>query len=92
MMSPQDTRGWKLLEPIKVDTMSLRNRMVMSPMLTCLAASDNTVTKEMTDYYSERAKGGIGAIITEYCYIDNRESQARGQWVPIVSVPCTVYK
>jgi 2,4-dienoyl-CoA reductase-like NADH-dependent reductase (Old Yellow Enzyme family)/NADPH-dependent 2,4-dienoyl-CoA reductase/sulfur reductase-like enzyme len=61
---------WKLLEPIKVGTTSFRNRMVMAPMATCLAGLDGSVTKEMIDYYSERAKGALGAIIIEYTFVD----------------------
>jgi 2,4-dienoyl-CoA reductase-like NADH-dependent reductase (Old Yellow Enzyme family)/thioredoxin reductase len=71
-MSVQHTGKWKLLEPIEVGTMSLRNRIVMAPMATCLAGLEGSVTKEIIDYYSERASGGIGAIIVESTYIDKR--------------------
>lgn len=67
---------WKLLEPVKVGTMSLRNRIVMPPMCTRLAAPDGSVTKRMIDYYSERARGGVGMIIVEYSWIDEKESRA----------------
>ena len=67
---------WKLLEPIRVGTMSLRNRIVMAPMSSLRARPDGSVTKKMIDYYSARAKGGVGAIIVEYSYIDDKESRA----------------
>ena len=67
---------WKLLEPVRVGTMLLRNRIVMSPMLTSFARPDGSVTKVMLDYYAERAKGGVGAIITEYSYVDDSLSRA----------------
>lgn len=76
-MAGQNTGGWKLLEPITIGAMKLKNRMVMSPMLTCLATHDGGVTEELLAYYSERARGGIGAIISEYCSIDSKESRAR---------------
>ncbi|MGB9959397.1 MAG: FAD-dependent oxidoreductase [Candidatus Bathyarchaeales archaeon] len=67
---------WKLLEPVKVGPKTLKNRMVMSPMCTRFASPDGSVTQKMVDYYAERAKGGVGTIIVEYTYIDNRESRA----------------
>lgn len=66
---------WKLLEPVKVGTMWLRNRIVMPPMCSRLARPDGSVTKRMIDYYSERAKGSVGTIIVEASYIDNKESR-----------------
>ncbi|MEM2945303.1 MAG: FAD-dependent oxidoreductase [Thermoproteota archaeon] len=68
--------GWKLLDPIVVGTMFLKNRIVMPPMCSRLAAPDGSVTPRMIDYYSERAKGGVGLIIVEYAYIDEKESRA----------------
>ncbi|MEM4581837.1 MAG: FAD-dependent oxidoreductase, partial [Candidatus Korarchaeum sp.] len=67
---------WKLLEPVKVGTKNLKNRIVMAPMCTRLASADGSVTQKMIDYYVARAKGGVGTIIVEYSYIDNRESRA----------------
>ena len=54
-----------LLQPIKVGTMTLRNRMVQAPMGTNLAAIDGTVTDSIINYYAARADGGIGMIIVE---------------------------
>ena len=70
------TDKWQLLEPIRVGTMSLRNRIVMPPMEARLNRPDGSVTKAMIDYYSERAKGGVGAIIVQNSYIDARESRS----------------
>ena len=56
------TDKWRLLEPIRVGTMSLRNRIVMPPMEARLNRPDGSVMKVMIDYYSERARGGVGAI------------------------------
>jgi len=66
----------KLLEPIQVGTMSLRNRTVMPPMCSRLAAPDGSVTQRMIDYYVARARGGVGMIVVEYSYIDGKESKA----------------
>ena len=70
--------SWKLLEPVEIGGLVLKNRMVMSPMLTCMATDDNKVSQRMLDYYLARARGGIAAIISEYTYIDPKASKARG--------------
>ncbi|MEM2085802.1 MAG: FAD-dependent oxidoreductase [Archaeoglobaceae archaeon] len=67
---------WKLLEPTKVGIMHLKNRIVMPPMCTRLARPDGSATKELISYYEERAKGGVGLIIVEYSFIDEKESRA----------------
>lgn len=60
----------KLLQPGKIGTMELKNRMVMPGMGTNLAAADGTVSDVIVNYYSRRANGGIGLIITEVCCPD----------------------
>ena len=42
----------------------------MPPMCTCLASIDGEITRSLIDYYSERAKGGVGLIIIEATNID----------------------
>jgi 2,4-dienoyl-CoA reductase-like NADH-dependent reductase (Old Yellow Enzyme family)/thioredoxin reductase len=68
--------NYKLLEPFKLGPLQLRNRFVMAPMCTRLARPDGSVTHKMIDYYTERAKGGVGLIIIEYSYLDEAESKA----------------
>ncbi len=67
---------WKLLKPVKVGTMSLRNRIVMPPMESRLSRPDGSVTKAMIDYYAERARGGVGAIIVENTFVDDKQSRS----------------
>jgi len=50
--------------------MEIRNRLIMAPVKTAYATTQGTVTPRLIDYYSRRARGGIGAIIVEPCYID----------------------
>ena len=50
---------WKLLEPVLVGTMKLRNRMVMAPMESRLNRPDGSVSQRLINYYAERAKGGV---------------------------------
>lgn len=67
---------WKLLEPAKLGSLNLKNRFVMPPMCTRLARPDGSVTQKLIDYYVERARGGVGLIVVEYAYIDEKESKA----------------
>jgi len=69
-------RTWRLLDPLRVGPFDLKNRIVMPPMCTRLARPDGSVTPAMIDYYSARARGGVGMVIVEYSYVDNRESRA----------------
>lgn len=66
----------KLMQPFRLKNRLLRNRIVMAPMLSRLCYPDGVVSPQLIDYYAERAKGGVGLIIVEYCYIDAKESKA----------------
>ncbi len=55
----------KLFEPGKIGTLSTRNRVVMAPMgIIGLIEPDGRISQRGIDYYAERAKGGVGLIIT----------------------------
>jgi 2,4-dienoyl-CoA reductase-like NADH-dependent reductase (Old Yellow Enzyme family)/thioredoxin reductase len=60
----------KLLEPTRIGTMPVKNRIVMPPMDTNLGTSDGFVTTQLIDYYQERARGGVGLIIVECTSIE----------------------
>ena len=66
-----------LMQGFSLKGLTLRNRVVMAPMLSRLCNTDGSVSQQLIDYYVERAKGGAGLIIIEYCYIDQKESKAR---------------
>ncbi len=53
-----------LFSPITVGPLVLRNRVVMAPM-TRERAQAGAPTAEMVEYYSRRARGGVGLILTE---------------------------
>lgn len=61
----------KLLEPIQIGSMELRNRIVMPPMGTNFANENGVVTQRLIDYYVERAKGKVGFIIVEATCIES---------------------
>ena len=60
----------RLLEPIKIGSMQLKNRIVFPPMATKLGTDDGYVTPATRAYYEARAKGGAGMIIVEISCID----------------------
>jgi len=66
----------KILEPIRVGNYTLKNRIVMAPMETRLNTIHGDVTTELVDYYAERARGGVAAIIVENTFVDNKESRS----------------
>ena len=59
-----------LLESLRLDNLVLKNRLVMPPMATAKAKADGSVSRELIDYYAEKAAGGyFGLVITEHGYI-----------------------
>jgi 2,4-dienoyl-CoA reductase-like NADH-dependent reductase (Old Yellow Enzyme family)/thioredoxin reductase len=67
-------KPYKLLEPFKLSSLSLRNRIVLAPMGTMLASADHSANKVLIDYYTKFARGGVGLIIIEGTNIDDKES------------------
>ena len=63
-----------LLSKGKIGKLVIKNRSVMSPMGTDFANHDGTVSERTLRYYEERAKGGIGLIVTEYTGVDDINS------------------
>lgn len=53
-----------LFSPLRIGSMLVRNRIVFSAHLTNYA-EHNLLTERHLRYYAERAKGGVGLIITE---------------------------
>lgn len=58
-----------ICQPIKLRSMTLKNRMVMPPMVVRYASEDGFVTDRTVDYYETRSKGGAGLIIQEATYV-----------------------
>jgi 2,4-dienoyl-CoA reductase-like NADH-dependent reductase (Old Yellow Enzyme family)/thioredoxin reductase len=66
----------KILEPVRVGNYTLKNRIVMPPMETRLNTIHGDTTPGLIDYYTERARGGVAAIIVENTFVDNKESRS----------------
>lgn len=60
----------KLFEPIKLGSLTLKNRLALAPMDTELSGLHGEVTRDMIAYYAARAAGGVGLIITEFTAVD----------------------
>ena len=64
-MDNTNTRS-TLLSPVTIHQWQLRNRIVMAPLTRGFADDqEGTVTDEMVAYYEQRARDGVGLIITE---------------------------
>lgn len=59
-----------LFSPLKIGTVEVSNRLVVSPMVTDYCNSDGTATERYIAYHEAKAKGGWGLIITEDYAVD----------------------
>ncbi|MCX8188480.1 MAG: NADH:flavin oxidoreductase [Nitrososphaeria archaeon] len=57
-----------LTDPLHVKSLVLRNRLVLPPMLTNLAAYDGSVTDALVEHYLKRA-AYVGLVIVEASYV-----------------------
>lgn len=60
----------KSLSPIKIGTVELKNRYIVPAMGSHLGESNGQVSQRTIDYYTARAKGGYGLIVTEFTCVD----------------------
>ena len=58
-----------LLEPGRIGSMTLRNRIVMAPMGSNFAEADGSCGERIQAYYEARAKGGAGLLIMGVCSV-----------------------
>lgn len=54
-----------IFEPISINGLTLKNRMVVSAMASCYCTADGMPTEKFMAYHERKARGGFGAIITE---------------------------
>ena len=59
-----------IFEPFTVRRMTLKNRIVMTPMGTNYGETDGMMSLWHLNYYDLRAKGGTGLIIVENANVD----------------------
>ena len=76
------TQLTRLFEPGMIGKMELRNRIVMAALGTMSADAQGYITERTIDYYAERAKGGVGLIISQGTSIlrEGRGPHFSGLW------------
>ncbi|MDO4648070.1 MAG: FAD-dependent oxidoreductase [Eubacteriales bacterium] len=65
-----------LFKPGKIGNVELKNRIVMPPTEILAAGFNGEMTDDLIRFYEERAKGGVGLIITCYASVDDEFSQS----------------
>ena len=66
-----NTKYAALFEPAYIGKLKLKNKMAMAPMGPIGYADPHfAFNQRLQDYYVERAKGGIGLIITGVCTVN----------------------
>ncbi len=58
-----------LFSPIQIGNLRLRNRLVMAPMAMNYSTETGGLVQRQIDYYVERARGGVGLIVSESNYV-----------------------
>jgi 2,4-dienoyl-CoA reductase (NADPH2) len=58
-----------LFEPIKINQLELENRIFL-PAMHMNMAKDHEITDQLIDFYAERARGGVSAIVVGYATVD----------------------
>ena len=77
----------KLFTPVKIGNVTIKNRFAMAPMGPLgLADADGGFNQRGIDYYTERAKGGTGLIITGVTFVEN-EIEEHG----MPNCPCSTH-
>lgn len=61
----------KLFTPGKIGNVTVKNRLVMSPMGIGLAELDGSPSEDMLAFYEARAMGGAGLIIPEITRVND---------------------
>ena len=76
----------KLLEAIRIGRVEIKNRVAMAPMgIVGLLNPDGSLGQRAIDYYIERARGGVGLIITSLFKVENEIDHFKG--IPLIISP-----
>lgn len=60
----------KLYSPITISNVTLKNRVGMAPMTLGYESKDGSISSESTDFWRERAKGGVSMIVVDAVTVD----------------------
>ena len=58
-----------MFDPVTLDNLALRSRIVLSPFIENQAQKNGTVSAQMMDYYLDMAREGVGLVIIESAYV-----------------------
>ncbi|TDK87486.1 FAD-dependent oxidoreductase [Mycobacterium paragordonae] len=67
-----------LLAPGRIGAMTVRNRVVMSPMETMYGTPDGLPSERTRDYFAARARGGVGLITLGATGVDPQHPETPG--------------
>jgi len=68
-----------LFSPVKIGNLLIKNRIVLAPMDVGMINPDGSLTERIVGYYEERAKGGVGLIITQFtAVVDDQRMDSPG--------------
>jgi 2,4-dienoyl-CoA reductase-like NADH-dependent reductase (Old Yellow Enzyme family) len=63
----------KIFQTLQLKHITLKNRIVMPAMVTYgFGVKDGQITDELTEYYAQRAAGGVGLVFVEAACVDER--------------------
>lgn len=76
----------KILEPINIKGVEIRNRIALAPMGNDgLTNADGSLTRRCIDYFIERARGGVGLLITGMFRVENEAEPISPSLSPIIT-------
>lgn len=73
-----ETTKKKIFEPLKLNNMTLKNRLLRSATWEGIAALDGSIDERTYSIYEELAKGGVGGIITGFTSVSDNDTYFEG--------------
>ena len=68
----------KIFEPIELNNLKLKNRLVRSATWEGIAKPNGSIENNMYQIYDEVSKGGVGLIITSFMSVSDNDSDFAG--------------
>ncbi len=65
-----------MLEPLKIGSMTVKNRVMMPAIENLINNADGSVNQALIDYYVARARGGVGIIVLQNSCVDANASRS----------------
>ncbi len=76
-----NTKYPTMFSPCKIGNIEIPNRLVMAPM--GVGHFSEFFEERLTEFYGARARGGIGLIFTENCYVSSFEEDPYPRFMPV---------